>query len=155
MGKISHCGKNLLVENRYAVTNHPSYGDETYFDYAFCQNCGNHVHAYYYVYFRKKQKTETWISDKHNRHVFQGLITNGQAFIIPGHQDEIPRNTRAQVLAGEWTLNTKKPADFTASYISRNESVIAFSTQAGDSIRRKREKWLRKYLNGRIVLSSA
>lgn len=146
MGKITHCGKSIPVLNRYAVSSYPSFGDITYFDYAVCVQCGNSIHAYQYVYFRKKEATEVWLSNKHNRHVFQRFIDEGQAFIIPTSQDEVPRNTRAQLLAGEWTLKTKLPADTTAIYLARNERAPWISNRAHECLRRKRERWLSDYL---------
>jgi hypothetical protein len=145
VGKIIHCGKSIPVLNRYAVSSYPSYGDITYFDHAICGQCGNAVHSYRYVYFRKKEPTEVWLSNKHNRHVFQRLIDEGQAYIIPAMQEEVPHNTRAQVLAGEWTLKITRPADVTALYLARNERAPWVSNRAQEYLRRKRERWLSEY----------
>ena len=140
--KINHCGKNLPVENRYAVSNWPNHGDTTYFDFAKCETCSHNVHAFWHIYLRATKPTEIFISDKTDRHKFNELIRSGQAFIIPSHQDEIPRNTRAQVLACEWTLQTVKPADQTAHYIRKNDEAPWVSNKSVLIIEEQRERWV-------------
>lgn len=147
MGKINHCGKNFPAENRFVVTNYPGFGDVTYFDYARCQVCNNSVHSYWIQYFRAKAPTEVVQSDKHTRGRYDDLIRSGKAFIIPDSQDEIPRNTRAQVLAGEWTLNSKKPADLNAVYLARNDRAPWVSNRSVLMLTARRNEWLREYRN--------
>ena len=145
MAKINHCGKNFTAENRFAVTNYPSHGDITYFDYAECATCKNSVHAYWIQYFRAKGPTDVVQTDKHTRGKYDDLIRSGQAFLIPTLQDEVPRNTRAQVLACEWTLQTMKPADQTASYLNLNGRAPWVSNRSVLALEEKRAKWLREY----------
>jgi hypothetical protein len=140
--KINHCGKNIPVENRYAVSNFPNHGDTTYFDAAKCQRCGHNVHDYWHYGLRATKPTPIYQTDKYDRHKYDELIRSGQAFIIPSHQDEIPRNTRAQVLACEWTLQTIKPADQTAYYIRKNDEAPWISNKSILIIEEQRERWV-------------
>jgi hypothetical protein len=143
--KIPHCGKSLPVENRYVVSNYPGPGDLTYFEYALCQQCRHPVHAFHYLYFRKSKPTETWISDKDDRHIFQDFIECGRAYMVASPLEEVPRNARAQVLACQWTLETTKPADSIAFYLAKNARAPWISNQAKESICHKRERWLAQY----------
>lgn len=149
LGKINHCGKNFAAQNRYVVTNYPGNGDITYFDYAKCEQCNNNVHSYWIQYFRAKGPTQTAQSDKHDRHKFDDLIRGGMAFIIPTTQDEVPRDTRAQVLACEWTLTIIRPADLTYDYINKNLKAPWVSNRSILAIEQKRKAWLSEYVRNK------
>jgi len=144
LAKINHCGKNFPAEARYAVSNYPGHGDTTYFDFAKCDICHHNVHNFWHLYFRNSKPTDIFQSDKHDRYKYDELIRTGQAFIIPTYQDEIPKNTKTQVIACEWTLQTIKPADQTASYIRENEKAPWVSNKAFLAIEEKRSLWLKQ-----------
>lgn len=150
---INHCGHNIPVEARYAVSHYPAKGDFTYFERANCRTCQKPVHSYFHVYL-KGRRSGTSLSDKHNRGRFEAFIRQGEAWLCepPGRkkdgENSLNKETRAMVMVCEYTLKTARPADTTLHYLERiasAPSVLEHAEgfiRASDVLQRKRQAWL-------------